>query len=287
MTKVDELKLVQFIHPGGEHGDDGKGLKAWNRDAHRRKFVQGTGRILGGTGVESLQFWTEWEAQSRVRPIEHPIENGPRFLHRPYYVSPDSYAGLQNTDPFVFGGFFYSVCQQHADGHATQMQHLARGSVILFGSRIDDHFAVDTVFVVDRAIWHCAKNFKSVLRNIVPSEYLDVALKPIYTEPACGSGPRCNEEECFRLYVGATKELPVEGMFSFFPTKPANQAKHGFARPCVQLNERITDALSQHRKATPVPSMVAMRSLWEEVLTQVQNQGLSIGVLADLPRQEE
>jgi hypothetical protein len=283
MAKIDDLELVQFIHPGGEHSDDGNGLKHWNRKAHRRKFVETAGRRLDGTSTENLRFWAEWEAESCVKTIENQINEGPRFVHQPYYVLPASYTELQNTDPFVFGGFFYSICQQHTDGHATQMQRLARGSVILFGSKVGDGFALDTVFVVDGSIWHSASNFNSVLRDVVPPEYLDVALKPIYAGSSCAPSAGCTAQERFRLYTGATEQNPIEDMFSFFPCKPARECSGGFARPCIQLNGYITDNLTQGRKVTRCSSAGLIRSLWNDVRRQVLSQGLSIGVYANIP----
>jgi len=41
-------KIVQFTHPGKEHGHD-KGnpnLKSWNTEAHRRKFLKAEGEYV-------------------------------------------------------------------------------------------------------------------------------------------------------------------------------------------------------------------------------------------------
>jgi hypothetical protein len=45
----------------------------------------------------------------------------------------------------------YSCCKQTADGRATAVQRLDRGSVICFGSEIDGAFCLDTVFVIASA----------------------------------------------------------------------------------------------------------------------------------------
>src|SRR5436190_7122557 len=88
--------VVQFIHPGPEHPlHDGR--KPWNTGDHRRKFLQ-----MRGTFVEKLNtspttgdlvFWAEWEPESEGEPIASPQPDGPRWLHRPYYVAPASYPG--------------------------------------------------------------------------------------------------------------------------------------------------------------------------------------------------
>src|SRR3954469_4635440 len=39
----DELRIVQFLHPGGEHRSDENGRKPWNQKKHRRTFVRQPG----------------------------------------------------------------------------------------------------------------------------------------------------------------------------------------------------------------------------------------------------
>ena len=95
-----------------------RGLKAWNTGEHRRKFLQARGSYIEAqdTAPETseLVFWGEWEPESEGNPIASPVPDGPRWVHRPYYVRPASYPGdLQNTDPFVFGDrFLYTLCRQ-------------------------------------------------------------------------------------------------------------------------------------------------------------------------------
>ena len=55
----------------------------------------------------------------------------------------------QNTDPFVFHEqFLYRCCKQTTKKGQTQLAHLLPGSIVLFGSCVNDLFAIDTVFVV-------------------------------------------------------------------------------------------------------------------------------------------
>ena len=102
-----ERCVVQFIHPGLEHRISGN-WKAWNKNGHRRKFLQQRGSYVKlpdtvGPETGDLVFWGEWEPESDGVPIVRPLQNGPRWVHRPFYVRPASYRDLQNTDPFVFG----------------------------------------------------------------------------------------------------------------------------------------------------------------------------------------
>ena len=109
--------FVQFIHPGAEHGIQGR-VKPWNTGEHRRKFLRLRGSYVeardAAPKTEELVFWGEWEAESAGEPITNPVPGGPHWIHQPFYVRPASYPGkLQNTDPFVFGDrFLYTLCRQ-------------------------------------------------------------------------------------------------------------------------------------------------------------------------------
>lgn len=278
--------FVQFIHPGGEHRPDRDGHKEWNTGPHRRKFLTAPGRYLGAGNLQSdeLVFWAEWEPQSRViRTYHDPVAGGPQFLFEPYYSPPTSWLSTwQNTDPFVFGDqFLYTGCLQHTNRGATQLRYLDRGSIILFGScRGRRDFVIDTVFVVDRWIDHGRANQQSrEVRGAVSTTYGEVTLDPWYA----GNVPA---ERSHRLYFGATPETPVDDMFSFFPCLTAHAAENGFARPSIRIDRRITQHLLQGKKLTPLDDPEGARELWAEVARQVEQQGLVLGVHAELPRRE-
>ena len=119
------LSVVQFIHPGQEHGPDrnNTNVKSWNTGPHKRKFLLSKGTYVKKDDTISsgeLTFWGEWEPPSSVRTLIQP--NGdplyPRWLHKPFLPSklptPRTQNTLnagcqggsyQNTDPFVFGSF--------------------------------------------------------------------------------------------------------------------------------------------------------------------------------------
>ena len=153
---LDNRRFVQFPHPGGEHSPDYDDWKEWNatqkpngRDnPHARKFLE-----IGGAWLESdevregkLWAWAEWEPESRVlRRFGLHRAGMPRFLWEPTLLPKQDNRGLHNTDPFIFGGFYYTDCKQQSfEG----LRHLGRGSVIVFGSRKKPHWVVDTIFVV-------------------------------------------------------------------------------------------------------------------------------------------
>jgi hypothetical protein len=258
----------------------------WTAGLHRRKFVEIAGecRKQEEQREGTLRFWTEWEPESNVTEIANPLENGPRFVHRPYYVRPDSYRDEQNTDPFVFGSsFFYMGCQQNTRRGPTQLRYLDRGSVILFGSRVGGQFAIDTVFVVERWQDHNATNYRELLKHL-PETYGDVTFQAWYKDHG-GTGCRdeCATDSC-RLYWGATFENPVDGMFSFFPCMPAEDSRRGFARPVVEIPGVITNDLQQGKRLNARLSQKKVVQYWGRVRHTVEAKGLWLGLHAHLPR---
>src|SRR5271169_4421074 len=129
---MSERRVVQFIHPGDEHGADrwhsGVGWKDWNCGDHKRKFLRASGSWTRNpknapiTG--SFTFWGEWEPQSRVSRLIPHTELHPKYIHFPQLdlealktltkrtgLSCNAKDGAQNTDPLVFGArFFYVLC---------------------------------------------------------------------------------------------------------------------------------------------------------------------------------
>jgi hypothetical protein len=143
-------QIVQFTHPGSEHGPDfpSGDLKHWNIRGHKRKFLAARGQYVNGKRLQDgdLTFWGEWEPCSRVERLVLPGRNRdlPKWLHHPLWPCPEDCrlprvvangrsggrcapvkadrAGgncngnvphCQNTDPYVFGSCFkYFNCKQ-------------------------------------------------------------------------------------------------------------------------------------------------------------------------------
>ncbi len=72
-------------------------------------------------------------------------------------------------------------------------------------------WVLDTVLVVADSLTYAAPEARRVLADAAPEAFLTVTGGPIVD----------NEEASFRLYMGATPDDPVEGMFSFFPAMAA------------------------------------------------------------------
>jgi hypothetical protein len=224
-----------------------------------------------------IALWGEWEPDSEVDPIIDPVPYGPNFVHRPRLKARDSYVGLQNTDPMVLGGFFYTCCQQHVRRGPSGMQRLGRAALILFGSALNGNFVLDTLIVTaDEGIPHAPDDFRATLRGLVPAPYFHTTLEPWYAE----GGQAC------RLYRGATHRSPIDEMFSFFPTAPFGSVPRGFRRPAIRIEGIISPSKTQGRKTVAV-SPDRAREVWAKVVAQIVDRGqeeLWLGVEAEMPK---
>jgi hypothetical protein len=281
--------FVQFIHPGGEHGPDRQGQKAWNLGEHRRKFLRVDGRYieqLGDSPTDSpLVLWGEWEPESDVAPISDSVAAGPRWLHQPYYVRPEAYKNgdlvHQNTDPFVFGDrFLYTLCRQWRGStqRPTLLRDLEPGSLILFGSLKGGEFVLDTAFVVAEGVLHDFHSWPNVLDGAISETYIDVTMHPTY---AWGEGAE------LRLYSGAMADDPLDGMFSFVPCLPASAGANGFARPAIKLNGFVAQGLMMGFKTTRGLPAEKIATLWNSVTEQVIDADLALGTSLALPERRD
>lgn len=295
----DVLAFVQFIHPGIENLP-AKGNKSdlipWNHGNHRRKFLCAQGQYVsrGRLIEEELTFWGEWEPQSRITRITNPKEDGcsPHVIHRPALdltemVKDGKGRYRQNTDPFVFHEqFLFRCCQQRRKTGPTQLSHLLPGSVVLFGSRVNGLFAVDTVFVVG--------DYRDYCDELGGMDF-DPGLKD-YAE-IVGIGLGMNEPgwkkdgSQMRLYYGASPVNPYEGMYSFVPCKPLKGNERGCARPTLTQPEMrdiyadcITDNLQQSFKLCPDATMKGNIAAWNRIRTLFAQKGYLEGVNFQCPR---
>ena len=240
------------------------------------------GSWLDGTTIRngSLWAWGEWEAESRVlRRLLQPEPQYPGLLWAPYYVRPSEFTCLHNTDPFIFDGFYYTDCKQDS---MNAIRRVAQGSVIIFGSVLNNEWVMDTLLVIMKSVEHTHDNYKENLKGIVPDAYWDVTLGPTYEGQ--------EHEKRFRtrtLHIGATYLEPLDGMYSFFPAIAA-RAGPGFKRPKIELDSKYFNRkLLQGGKGTartaPSISLSEMRKLWSSIKDQVIAQGLSLGLSACAP----
>jgi len=235
----------------------------------------------------------EWEPESDVTHLNEKLIGYPSYLHTSYYVKPRNYHNHQNTDPFVFGEYFhYTCCKQHKIivniPRKTKLRDLEPGSVILFGSHLQDNFVLDTVFVVgEKSILHDSSNYTS-LRHKVSETFYDVTILPMYKHvKGCGQKELiCSEPpgKVSRLYFGAMHNKPFNGMFSFFPCLPVDSYPAGFSRPIIELDfisKNMTMGFNTYQC-----EIEEMYKLWERVCRQIEIKGLKIGINAESPERK-
>jgi len=280
--------LVQFFHPGPEF-DRAADRANWTdqNQPHRRKFMQVRGRRAEGTGSggDDLAIWGEWEPQAECVQTLNGLGVGlPKRLWRPYYDLSTAPPNRLNTDPLVFGGFRYTVCQQHrrynSGWRPTGLQQLAAGSVILFGSHLDGDFVLDTMFVVKEGRRH---NPSSYLHLSTPQPYVDITLATLYegvSDRGCCKTPDPGDQ--YTLYDGATDDEPFEGMYSFVPCKPIGLGEPGFARP--RIRHPLLSSTQTQRYGFPVDGNDdAIVAVWREVRDQVLGQDLALATWLEFP----
>jgi hypothetical protein len=268
------LAFVQFPHPGGEHRPKGQ-VMDWNRGPHARKFLRATGEYVldGQVKAGPIAFWGEWEPQSRiVRTFANGAPGHPRWLHEPFWEVPRHRRHLQNTDPLVFGDrFLYSNCRQARN---RKLRELAPGSLVIFGSKHQREFVVDTVFVVSDE----AEDFIGASAGGVAN---DEWVRAVVFDPIARNPKDAHQD--FRSYRGTTYAEAPSGPFSFAPCRPYTDADAAFARPVLRLPRKwIEPNLAMGAKVTAA-SAAKIGELWEEIVNQVDGAGLALGVRLDPP----
>jgi hypothetical protein len=307
--------IVQFIHPGPEHGPDGKyqSVKSWNDRPHKRKFLLSTGEYAKNDTTQKgeLVFWGEWEPPSIVKPLPPPANRYPHWLHLPY-LSPNymelvneqflngSAAGccstgcaggsLQNTDPFVFGDhFLYGICQQNSRPFMT---HLPVGSLILFGTRYSNFFHLDTVFVIKGYIDYDADKIDSIDTSKIPTNsgelYKNISLKLAYP---LGKSSYIRQ----RLYWGVSwdEKDRFDGMYSFSPAKIYNNVdlKKSIFSPVIirdknYISDNLTQGINSQGSKTSF-NIETVKKLWESIRDQCRQAGCVEAVKLDIPKVKE
>jgi len=305
----EKICFIQFTHPGGEHGHDKNcpNFKSWNQGIHQRKFIRAKGSIVEKGQLlanQDLVFWGEWEPASTVITL-NPQNKGdfPRYLHTPK-LDLDAVKGkdVQNTDPFVFAdAFYYRCCKQIKSEKRTQLSYLQPGSIILFGSTINQnkpnaYFALDTVFVVAEGKEYDNNHYKNELTGFVPEKYpeivrlgLKVSEGGVASVTSCGGVchiVNTTAQETLRCYKGATPTNSVEGMYSFAPCKRYEDNTIGFER--LKIRQQDFDSLSlpnpvitNNLNSAPKIMSLAIENnvrIWKRLRELVSEQGLLEGM---------
>lgn len=303
-TKIKKLLFVQFPHPGSEHTltpqqyagirKGHKVIKEWNCGTHKRKFMKARGIAMDGEynkiNETELYFWGEWEPTSYVTGLFHNAcgRKLPKYLHEPFYA-PSARRGGEakgmnccgtNTDPFVFAdNFLYSCCHQIVNGKPTQLQELEPGSIIVFGSKIDNQFVVDTVFVVGESKKYTARSARKDLAGFVPDDYYGIMNFSEWDASDC-----VTDDRVFTCYRGVSYVENPTGLFSFVPCKTelqeVNGRKVGFERPVIpsEAFDLIKAQSATNFKKSVLASKSDAARIWEKIKDIVLAQGFSLAV---------
>lgn len=304
MKNISPIAAFQFTHPGQEHK---KGIllpgtdfyfKKWNYNKrHSRKYVRHNVTFLNDKNELNsglADFWCEWEPNSLAKELNMFSDDKemPSTLHYPIYIDTtpphcsnnklvnkiinakkdetQHSADLQNTDPFIFGeNFYYTCCKQE------QTKNLERGSIILFGStfRNPNKYVLDTVFVVDKII-NCTEETSHNYTGI----FYDAVLHKIYHGHTNGARLTSN-----KIFIGATYNNPVNGMYSFFPCHAASDTEtYKRIELSNDIHPRISSVL-QSRGIYLTDTETDTINLWTTIKNHVLKHGYYLGTKADMP----
>ena len=311
------VAIVQFPHSGKEFPCTKKTLfdqtnvTRWNAGDHCRRLVKHTGEYVnrnGQTENGELAFWTEWEANTISAPVVSTCLLGANCIHSCLYPDPifanqkwtcmhgkldDNCSGGCcetncanknlgiNTDPCVFGSTFkYCLCRQ--DASPLILKNLDKGSLVVFGSKVESKFCLDTVFVVASGQDYKTKQ-SSISKLHASEEYKNLALDRF----TGFSG---------RFYRGAVQTGPVEGMYSFTPAKTLTRVTPSCGARCVldlqkinrlgaqkMFNLKSTQSVKHTEVSAGNRGMI--KRVWDEIRRQVLANGFVLGVHFDWPTQ--
>ena len=273
--------IVQFTHPGGEHKPNrGEDYIRWNKGKHKRKFMLTNGDYVENEKIvkdELLLFWGEWEPDSKVfKRLKKTIGDFPKYIYSPliHNIPNDK---RQNTDPFIFSEEFYYFCckQTKSNGQITQLAKLANGSIILFGSTInqgknDSYFALDTVFVVRDYLEYNSSNYQEKLKGKVSDDFFNISIESVY-----------HSFEYSRCYIGANFTNKTEDMYSFVPCQKYKNDSIGFERVKLTNNDFnfITNNLNTAPKLNKeLSSEINFFEVWNKLRIIIKNQGFIEGL---------
>ncbi len=289
MLQEPKLQMIQFPHPIWEDRADIRGVKPWNRSAHKRNFIVSPGEAIiskekSPQRFRDISFWGEWEPEAKIvghfYKADSPIT--PRRLIAPLFPKdmpePSGNKCCGNTDPFVFGEHFkYSNCRQYFKGHPSRLQYLSAGSLILFGGICQGDFWLDTVFVVKDWLKYKGCDCQNQeMQKFLGADYPffhAATLKPI-------AASRDMQQRHYTLYRGQTWwENP--NYFSFVPCDVNGKAfsKVRLTSEMIQnlgKGAQTFKVLGEYEEPNPTPQEV-----WNKIVDEVFAQGLSLGVRFD------
>lgn len=292
------MRIVQFIHPGAEFPindrnsnllNNGSRAVRWSTEGkHYRRLIKHRGSFVDGDDVNEgeLAFWTEWEGPTVATRFNSPTcRLCAKYYHEvqkptvPQGVGNRANCragngGLLNTDPCVFGRTFkYALCQQHENG---VLRSLAENSLILFLSRIQGTYYLDTLFVVGESRDYTTGSANNI---ICSNEYRTLTLD------------RLSEGQNLTFYRG--KRYPqCHTLFSFTPAKIWSNDNDIRCRCPLDLalinqvaqQDIFNTNLTRKFKSTNLNQVNGVTNIWKEIVNQVRNNGFVLGISFSMPQ---
>lgn len=302
---------AQLIHSGAEHS---RGtlipriqlrFKEWNRiknkkacNSHKRKYVRHTGDYINGDDIrvngKCIDFWCEWEAESISRSVIKKAckynHQFPKNIHYPIHIPETerkknrvefgkesfSLKTGTNTDPFVFGDEFYYTCCKEKLKKSADI-----GSLILFGSCVlknEQKFIVDTIFVVRDIVTEENPEYEELKKKnkVFKETVLDVV-----NNDSC-----CSNKDEKAIFVGATYENQIDGMFSFFPCHESTN-RDIFDRVSLTADDIHKGILTNIRNYhyLVLNDKAEIKRIWDNIVDECREKGYLLGIRADLPQE--
>lgn len=291
------MHIIQFIHPGPEFPindnnsnllNNGSRAVRWSTEGrHYRRLVKHQGSFVDGNHVneDMLAFWTEWEGPTVATRFNsstcrlcakyyHEVQKPtvPQGVGNRANCRAGANNGLLNTDPCVFGDTFkYALCQQRGNGI---LRRLEENSLILFLSRIQGTYYLDTLFVVGESRDYTTGPANNI---ICSNEYRTLTLD------------RLQAGQNFTFYRG--KRYPqCHTLFSFTPAKVWSSDDDVRARCPLNLQainqiarrDIFSTRLTQGFKATISNANLVSR-VWNEIVRQVRQNQFVLGSHFSMP----
>jgi hypothetical protein len=304
-----------------EDGNINKGTISWikegpkyNKVEHARKYLVTKGNYINKDEelVEDVElgFWGEWEASSKFTRNSNDEVFEPKYFHYPVKLDKKENNYCINTDPCVFGNnFIYSNCKQNRKGAVDgKIKNLESGDIVIFGGFKKKNnklvLLIDTVLVVK----HMAQDFKN--HSTVSKKFTDINIYrndsdvkveiPSWYNNLTSS--TLSKDFSYTLYLGANYEDKFnDKLYSFFPCKPyEGNDDTGFNRiesiP-VELDHPIFVDNGIHLKLDMKRAFnykvitsgnnefteEQMHKIWDDIRKYIFDQGLQLGVYAQLP----
>lgn len=257
-------RIIQFLHPGQYNCK--VGAIAWNCENHKRKLIKNeVSYIKDGVVYKNTNgyFWGEWEPESKcdkvneyyVHTLKYPSNIMTNHNRNCNSKCSDKKKCPQNTDPYVFGDYFiYSNCLQPT---YTTLQNLEKDDIILFGSRSDGKFILDTLFVIDREFQPneiVSDCFKKATYQFIKNENLKIYKAKMYD-------PEKSEK-----------------IFSFFPCSLSPFDRPIIDLPYIHLPKRGICCL--HQLHLQLESGI----VWNDVVEQIKKNNIYLGISATEPQ---